>query len=140
MQVQSLRTGGRLLATASLVAVLGVFLLVATPAQAENDFANGFEDQLGRLVAVEAFQLGHLLLAGAFQGPGYYANVVHAGPPSPDYRGYRDEYVEYAPPRHRARRVRRGHDHRDCDEHRRVRRHRDYEDDDYYYDDGYYRD
>jgi hypothetical protein len=132
MPVQTLRTGRWSVATLSLIAALGVVLASAKPAHAENDFANGFEDQLGRLVAVEAFQLGHLLLAGVFQPPAYYSGVVHAAPP---VRDYRDAYVAYEPPRrhHARRRAWRGHDDHDCDEHRRVRRNRDYDDE--YYDD-----
>lgn len=84
MREGTLRTRRIGTAVASLKAVLGIGLLGATPARAENDFANGFEDQLGRLVAFEAFQLGRFVLGSAFAVP-----AAHYG-----YGSY-----EYAPPR-----------------------------------------
>jgi hypothetical protein len=39
-------------------------LFMAAPAQAGGEFRDGFEDQLGRLAALEVFHLGHILLAG----------------------------------------------------------------------------
>lgn len=39
-------------------------LFMAAPAQAGGEFRDGFEDQLGRLAALEVFHVGHILLAG----------------------------------------------------------------------------
>ena len=39
-------------------------LFTAAPAQAGGEFRDGFEDQLGRLAALEVFHVGHILLAG----------------------------------------------------------------------------
>ena len=39
-------------------------LFMAAPAQAGGEFREGFEDQLGRLAALEVFHVGHILLAG----------------------------------------------------------------------------
>jgi hypothetical protein len=79
------------LAVAALAA--GVALLSAGPAQARNDFQNGFEDQLGRIAAHGAVSLGLHVLAGG----GYY------GPPPP-FRyyppGYAYGYAYRYPVRH----------------------------------------
>ncbi len=57
-----------------MVASLG--LLGAVPARANNDFANGFEDQMGRLLALEAFQIGRLVLSsGLHTHVAYYATA-----------------------------------------------------------------
>ena len=119
---------------AACAAAIGIG--AAQPAHASNDFANGFEDQLGRLFAFEAFRLGQGILAHALAGP-------------PVAIGYGDPYYDDAPvvyPRHRpvARRghraVRRPHPRYhayDCDhpDHRRYERWDDYAYDDRYYDD-----
>ena len=39
-------------------------LFAAAPAQAGGEFRDGFEDQLGRLAALEVFHMGHVLLTG----------------------------------------------------------------------------
>lgn len=46
------------------LAVLGGAMGVGAPARAGNDFANGFEDQLGRLAAIQVVRFGQLLLTG----------------------------------------------------------------------------
>jgi hypothetical protein len=58
-----------LLAIAALVAA--VALTGARPARANNEFKNGFEDQLGRIAAYGAVNLGLQILSG-----GYYPAVV----------------------------------------------------------------
>jgi hypothetical protein len=79
------RIAGRSLAALALLLCAG---FVATPAQAGNEFRDGFEDQLGRLVAVEAFHVGRLILTGGH--PGYTTQYVSPtleappqAPPSP---------------------------------------------------------
>jgi len=62
-------------------------LFAAAPSQAAGEFRDGFEDQLGRLAALEVFHLGHVLLAG-HAAPSY---AVHTVP----YE------VHYAPPQRR---------------------------------------
>lgn len=134
MRSTALRTYRSALLTASFVAVLGAGLVTAAPAQAENDFANGFEDQLGRLFAVEAFRIGHFVLASALPAPPVAYGYS-------DGTSYDDEPVVYERRHRRERRAHRRVNRRahpryhayDCDE---PSRHRDYSDDDYeYYDD-----
>ena len=54
-----------------VLATVGVFVLVgtsATPAQADSNFERGFEDQMGRILAYEAVNLGkHALFQGVVQ-------------------------------------------------------------------------
>jgi hypothetical protein len=92
---------------ASALAALGVALagatLSASPAQARNEFENGFEDQMGRLLAVEAFHVGRVILGGGYPWPAYYGGWGHPGWGPP--RHYRSKPVY----RHR------GHG-RDCDD------------------------
>jgi hypothetical protein len=55
-------------------------LFMAAPAQAGGEFQDGFEDQLGRLAALEVFHIGHILLTG-HASPYYevrYAQVGYA--------------------------------------------------------------
>lgn len=52
------------------VAAIGAFLLVgsAAPAKADSNFSRGFEDQMGRILAYEAVNLGkHVLFQGVAQ-------------------------------------------------------------------------
>ena len=44
-------------------------LFAAAPARAGGEFRDGFEDQLGRLVALEVFHVGHVLLTGGWDCP-----------------------------------------------------------------------
>jgi hypothetical protein len=44
----------------------GATLLGASPAQARNEFKNGFEDQLGRIAAVGAVHFGLSVLSGGY--------------------------------------------------------------------------
>jgi hypothetical protein len=65
------------------VLAAAVALIAAGPAQARNEFKNGFEDQLGRIAAVGAVNLGlHVLSGGAYYGP----PAVAYYPPPPVYR------------------------------------------------------
>ena len=57
-------------------------LFMAAPAQAGGEFRDGFEDQLGRLAALEVFHVGHILLAG-HTGPTYGVHYA------PQYRQHR---------------------------------------------------
>ena len=119
------------LLAAACVAVIGIG--AAQPAHASNDFRNGFEDQLGRLFAFEAFRLGQGILAQALAGP-------------PVAVGYGDAYYDDTPvvyerrrPVVRHRTVQRPHPRYhayDCDhpDHRRADRYDDYRYDDRYYD------
>jgi len=60
--------GFGVLTVAALAAA--VTLLSAGPARARNDFQNGFEDQLGRIAAYGAVNLGlHVLAGGGYYGP-----------------------------------------------------------------------
>ena len=63
-----------------VLATVGAFVLVgtsATPAQADSNFERGFEDQMGRILAYEAVNLGkHALFQGVVQ----------------PYHGYRDDH------------------------------------------------
>ena len=62
----------------AFLATLACAGLAALPAQAGNDFRDGFEDQLGRLVAVEAFHVGRWILSGGH--PAHYRFSNHARP------------------------------------------------------------
>ena len=117
------------LTIAAVLTVAAISTLTATPAQAGSEFDDSFEDQLGRLVAGEVFQLGKWVLTG---GPHYghhrYAEPVH-------YRGrhkrrhYRRHHKHHRVHREHYWRHHRGHDHRYGDACRyesreRVRRNR----------------
>lgn len=111
---------------------LGAVGFSAAPASARNDFQNGFEDQMGRILAFEAFHVGQVILSGGApyayhgDGPVYEERVYYPAPPPVYYRPY------YARPRSY-------HKHRDCD---RVESHRDGRrgGDDRYDRSGYWRD
>jgi hypothetical protein len=93
--------GARGLAILATLILAGFF---AAPAQAGgNEFDDGFEDQLGRLVATEVFHLGKWVLTG---GPTY----VHYAP---------ERYDRHE--RHHARP--RGHAHGHYKHHKRHKRH-----------------
>jgi hypothetical protein len=92
-------SGGRgFLVLAVAVAVGAVAVTRAEPARANNDFQNGFEDQLGRIAAYQVAALGVRVLSGAYPpvvvapvvvpvvvGVPYYAPpVVYV----PSYGGY----------------------------------------------------
>jgi len=69
----------RNLATRSVLALsvlTGAGLLAAAPARASDEFANAFQDELGRAVAHEVVRAGAMLL----YGPYYAAPVVYAAP------------------------------------------------------------
>jgi len=83
----------------ALAALAGaVALLAAGPARANNEFQNGFEDQLGRIAAYGAVNLGLQVLTG-----GYYPAVVpvpvvqasYYGPHYAPYYGPRKVVVKY---------------------------------------------
>jgi hypothetical protein len=81
------RAGGLVAASA----FIGAFLLVGaapTSARADSNFERGFEDQMGRILAYEAVNLGkHILVRGVLQPhPAYYGS--HGGhPPYAVYGG-----------------------------------------------------
>ncbi len=64
-----------------VLATVGAFVLVGTsarPAQADSNFERGFEDQMGRILAYEAVNLGkHVLFQGVFQPYRGYRNDPH---------------------------------------------------------------
>ncbi|MBW2267341.1 MAG: hypothetical protein JRH16_02100 [Deltaproteobacteria bacterium] len=104
-------------------------LLGATPARAGNDLANGFEDQMGRLLAVEAFQFGRFLLSGGLHG-GRMAPYATAWPSSAGVRTEHNHALDHDDPvdsrrRYHARRHRARHeryaDH-GCNHHERTER------------------
>jgi hypothetical protein len=66
------------LAALAIGAALG---LAASPARAGNEFKNGFEDQIGRLLAFEVFHAGHLILGA----PVYRSVTVVRPVPRPVY-------------------------------------------------------
>jgi hypothetical protein len=83
---RQIRTRGIQIAAALAAAVA---LFAAGPAQARNEFQNGFEDQLGRIAAVGAVNLGlHVLSGGAYYGPPAVAYY-----PPPAYYGYGPRHV-----------------------------------------------
>jgi hypothetical protein len=77
------RAEGSIAATAIFV---GAFLLLqAAPARADSNFERGFEDQMGRILAYEAVNLGkHILVRGVIQPypayPAYPAYPVYPAP------------------------------------------------------------
>lgn len=94
-------SGGRgFLALALATFACALAVSHAEPARANNDFQNGFEDQLGRIVATQVFAIGAQAVTGAYvpvvapavyyaPPPVYYAPVVYA--PAyygPRYGGY----------------------------------------------------
>ena len=107
----------------SFLPVLALMGLLAAPAHAGSEFDDGFEDQLGRLFAYEAFSLGKWIVGSAYahaaqpHGYGYgapysgaYEDHDHPGP------AYESEYEE--------RYSRDGRDPCEYTYHERVRRNR----------------
>ncbi len=94
-------------AVAALAVALGALALSAAPAQARDEFENGFEDQIGRLLAFEAYRVGSVILGGGYPYAGY-----HGGYARPRY----EEHHYYYPPQPRYYRPRHiHHDHsRNC--------------------------
>lgn len=74
-----------------LAALACAGLLAAAPAQAGNEFRDGFEDQLGRLAAVGVFHLGTALLVGHHAPHTHYATQV----------SYETHYPRHAIAKHR---------------------------------------
>jgi hypothetical protein len=87
----------------------GATLFGASPAQARNEFKNGFEDQLGRIAAVGAVNFGLSVLSGGYYPAYPVAPAVAVAPAvvpvavAPVYYYppvYRPVYpVYYGPPR-----------------------------------------
>jgi len=78
----------------TIVAAFACVCFVAAPASAGNNLKNGFEDQLGRLLAVEVINLGHGVLAPQrypvyrqpyYRRP-YYRRPEYPAVPRPYYR------------------------------------------------------
>jgi len=99
---RQIRTRGIGIAAALAAAAL---LVAAGPAQARNEFKNGFEDQLGRIAAVGAVNFGLSVLSGGYY-PAYPAVVPVPVAPvvvhrpvyyAPAY--YRPVYPAYYAPR-----------------------------------------
>jgi hypothetical protein len=99
---RQIRTRGIGIAAALAAAVA---LFAAGPAQARNEFQNGFEDQLGRIAAVGAVNFGLSVLSGGYY-PAYPAVVPVPVAPvvvhqpvyyAPTY--YRPVYPAYYAPR-----------------------------------------
>jgi hypothetical protein len=67
-------------------------LFAAAPAQAGGEFRDGFEDQLGRLAALEVFHVGHVLLTGhaaPTYGVHYVPYEVRYAPQQRHHRHYK---------------------------------------------------
>lgn len=117
MQNPTLRdrqTRGAALAVFGLA--LAAIALPAAPAQARDEFENGFEDQIGRLLAFEAYRVGRVVLGAGVPYAGYRGDYYDYDRPRHEHHHY------YPPPRHYYRpkfiqphHRHRGHD-RDCDE------------------------
>jgi hypothetical protein len=126
--------GTRGLAILATLILAGFF---AAPAQAGgNEFDDGFQDQLGRLVATEVFHLGKWVLAG---GPTYVHHYEpqryerrHSRPRGHahgHYKHHRRHHYKHAAHRGHYWRKHRGHDHGyraacNVETHERVRRNR----------------
>jgi hypothetical protein len=93
----------------ALAAIACAGLFAAAPASAGNEFRDGFEDQLGRLAAIEVFHLGELLVFG------HHAPHVQYVPATQHttYVTYEAHYPRHAIAKHRH--------HRDC-RHRALHR------------------
>ena len=52
----------------AIVIAFACVCFMATPVSAGNNLKNGFEDQIGRLLAVEVINLGHAILAPVIYG------------------------------------------------------------------------
>lgn len=100
---RAVRRGLVAIAAAGLVG--SAVLFGAAPARANNEFKNGFEDQLGRIAAVGAVNFGLSVLSGGYY-PAYPAVVpvpvapVYYTPPPVYYRPvYHVAYPVYYGPR-----------------------------------------
>ena len=98
------------LAAAATLA-LGVGL-AASPAAARNDFANGFEDELGRIVAHQVARIGREVVA-----VGYYDRGPYGDEGFRHHRPYR-----YERRHHRYDRRRHRYERRHCRRHHHVRK------------------
>ena len=133
MRIQT-SSRARGLAIACAVAIAGVGVVGAAPAQAENDFANGFEDQLGRIAAHQVVNLGAFILSGGYYHP--QAQVRHAPygyrHADPYAYGYRHPTPRKHYRKHKHhRRHHRKHARRAYEPRRPVYRHHDHTHDDY---------
>jgi hypothetical protein len=99
-----------LLALSLVLVACAIVMLSARSAQANNDFQNGFEDQLGRIAANSVVAFGASVLSGGYYpvvaAPVYYAPAVYYAPPvvyAPAYyappRRVKVKHVVYAPGR-----------------------------------------
>jgi hypothetical protein len=100
-----------------LALALVPLLLTSIPAQAGDEFEDGFKDELGRIAAHEAVYVGRGLLARILLGPPAYGPPAYAYPyPVPVYRyaypppPYWDYYPRYYHRHHHYH-----HHHDDCD-------------------------
>jgi hypothetical protein len=87
---RTLRPAGlRVAGPAAAALFIGAFLLLQaapTPARADSYFERGFEDQMGRILAYEAVNLGkHILVHGVIHP---YPAVHHGYGGHPSYGGY----------------------------------------------------
>ena len=85
---------------------LGTLLLGAAPADARNEFKNGFEDAFGRIVAHHVAAIGHAVIAPAV----VFHEQAHYAPPI--RRHYRPHYNGHHVYKRRQGRHYRGHGHR----------------------------
>jgi hypothetical protein len=99
---RAVRRGVAAIAAAAL-AGSAVLFGAPEPARANNEFKNGFEDQLGRIAAVGAVNFGLSVLSGGYYPavvPVPVAPVVYYSPPPVYYRPvYHAAYPVYYGPR-----------------------------------------
>ncbi|HIJ51390.1 MAG TPA: hypothetical protein HPP54_10130 [Nitrospinae bacterium] len=70
--------------TIAAIAAFACVCFVALPAGANNDLKNGFEDQVGRLLALETFNVGRAILS-----PQYRPRAAYRPARRPAYRPVR---------------------------------------------------
>jgi hypothetical protein len=95
------------------LAALGAFLWVgasAAPARADSNFERGFEDQMGRIMAYEAVNLGKAILFQGVVHPAVHHDTHGHGYAPTTQVVYRDRYVPVHTHAHGKRPVRWGHD------------------------------
>lgn len=96
-------TGARA-ARVGLAFAAGALLLGASPARAGGEFEDGFEDQLGRIAAVEVVRFGKAILFGGLDPYAHRGRVRRAGPPPRIVHRHHDPYPRTRIVRYRGRR------------------------------------
>jgi hypothetical protein len=73
------------------IAGLALALMSASPAEAKDEFEDGFKDELGRIAAHEAVGVGRQVLASVLLGGPYVASPAPYREPAHGY-GYSGDY------------------------------------------------